>query len=253
MLNLESLKKSEVNRLMADRFYGYQYDTSPRKLNSQFNQYRNRYPQEEEPVETTKNNYHKNRNNSKKDTTNSKNRKTTRDEINTQDRRISEYERRQVINKNNKVHRNDQVGKDKGNMENSINSDINNAQGNKITKANVKARLKIVMFLVAGFSVLFAISYQNSLISESFNRKEQYRKEMEALSKTNQQIEVSIENNLNLNTIEQTAKEQIGMQKLNNNQKIYVNLPKQDYVAPASEQVVIEENQNFFQKLFSKF
>ena len=76
---------------------------------------------------------------------------------------------------------------------------------------------------------------------------------MEALSKTNQQIEVSIENNLNLNTIEQTAKEQIGMQKLNNNQKIYVNLPKQDYVAPASEQVVIEENQNFFQKLFSKF
>ena len=150
------------------------------------------------------------------------------------------------------MHRNDQVGKDKGNMENSKNSDINNAQG-KITKANVKARLKIVMFLVAGFSVLFAISYQNSLISESFNRKEQYRKEMEALSKTNQQIEVSIENNLNLNTIEQTAKEQIGMQKLNNNQKIYVNLPKQDYVAPASEQVVIEENQNFFQKLFSKF
>ena len=120
-------------------------------------------------------------------------------------------------------------------------------------KANVKTRLKIVLFLLAGFSVLFAISYQNSLISESFNKKEQYKKEMEALSKTNQQIEVSIENNLNLNTIEQEAKEKIGMQKLSNGQKIYVSLPKQDYVAPASEQIVMEENTNFLQKLVNLF
>ena len=42
---------------------------------------------------------------------------------------------------------------------------------------------------------------------------------MEALSKTNQQLAVSIENSLNLNNIEQVAKEKIGMQKLNNNQK----------------------------------
>ena len=109
------------------------------------------------------------------------------------------------------------------------------------------------MFLIAGFSVLFAISYQNSLINESFNKKEQLKKEMEALSKTNQQIEVSIENNLNLNHIEQAAKEQIGMQKLNNSQKIYVNLPKEDYVAPATEQVVIEDDTNFFEKLINGF
>ena len=32
------------------------------------------------------------------------------------------------------------------------------------------------------------------------------------------------------------------MQKLSNNQKIYVNLPKQDYVAPAAEQVIIEDH-----------
>ena len=73
---------------------------------------------------------------------------------------------------------------------------------------------------------------------------------MEALRKTNQQIEVSIENNLNLNYIEQAAKDRLGMQKLNNDQKIYVSLPKVDYVAPASEQIVIEENLNFFERLF---
>ena len=214
---------------MADRFYGYQYDTNPRKLNSQYTPYRNRYPQKEEPVETT-----------------SKNRQKTnkRKSYETQERRIPEYGRKQVVNNrklNKGVQKNDKDVRS-----------VNDLQENP-QKANVKTRLKIVLFLLAGFSVLFAISYQNSLISESFNKKEQYKKEMEALSKTNQQIEVSIENNLNLNTIEQEAKEKIGMQKLSNGQKIYVSLPKQDYVAPASEQIVMEENTNFLQKLVNLF
>lgn len=219
---------------MADRFYGYQYDTNPRKLNSQYTPYRNRYPQKEEPVETT-----------------SKNRQKTnkRKSYETQERRIPEYGRKQVVNNkklNKGVQKNDKDVR-------SVNDLQENPQKAKVSKANVKTRLKIVLFLLAGFSVLFAISYQNALISESFNKKEQYKKEMEALSKTNQQIEVSIENNLNLNTIEQEAKEKIGMQKLSNGQKIYVSLPKQDYVAPASEQIVMEENTNFLQKLVNLF
>lgn len=203
---------------MADRFYGYQYDTNPRKLNSDYEPYNKRYPKNKEPVKTTKKNYNNNTknkivNDNEKSRVNSRNKRKTHEKI------FSENEEKQVVNKVN----------------------------------NVKSKLKIVMFLVAGFSVLFAISYQNSLINESFNRKEQYKKEMEALSKTNQQMEVSIENSLNLNTIEQEAKDKVGMQKLSNDQKIYVRLPKQDYVAPASEQIVIEEEQNLFQKIFNFF
>ena len=217
---------------MADRFYGYQYDTNPRKLNTQYTPYRNRYPQKEEPVKTTNNNRRKTRNTPERQTKN-----------------VPEYGRKQVVNKNNIARKNTQVNNDVY----SNNNVQENVQSVKKSKVNAKARLKIVLFLVAGFSVLFAISYQNSLISESFNRKEQYKKEMEALSKTNQQIEVGIENNLNLNSIEQAAKEKIGMQKLNNSQTIYVSLPKQDYVAPASEQIVIEEDTNFIQKIVNFF
>ncbi len=217
---------------MADRFYGYQYDTNPRKLNTQYTPYRNRYPQKEEPVKTTNNNRRKTRNTPERQTKN-----------------VPEYGRKQVVNKKNIARKNTQANNDVYS-----NNDVQeNAQNVKKSKVNAKARLKIVLFLVAGFSVLFAISYQNSLISESFNRKEQYKKEMEALSKTNQQIEVGIENNLNLNSIEQAAKEKIGMQKLNNSQKIYVSLPKQDYVAPASEQIVMEEDTNFIQKIVNFF
>lgn len=211
---------------MADRFYGYQYDTNPRKLNYEYSQYRNKYPQVEEPVKTT----------NKKSSNNSKNKSV-------QNKRTNKV--KHDIQEKNLQSRRKQVVK-----QNRIKNDANTS---KVSKTSVKARLKIVMFLLAGFSVLFAISYQNSLISESFNKKEQLKKEMEALSKTNQQIEVGIENNLNLNHIEQAAKEKIGMQKLNNSQKIYVNLPKEDYVAPATEQVVIEEDSNFFQKLVKGF
>lgn len=229
---------------MADRFYGYQYDTNPRKLNSEYAQYRKRYPQNKEPVTTNRSRSK----NTKKDTVGAayknSNRTTRVQRSDVYKREVPEYGRKQVDYKKNNVQTGSRLG---------VNNTIqNDAQSIKMKKAYFKAKLKIVVFLFAGFSVLFAISYQNSLISESFNKKEQYKKEMEALKKTNQQIEVSIENNLNLNHIEQAAKDRLGMQKLDNNQKIYVSLPKVDYVAPASEQIVMEEDLNFFEKLFNK-
>ena len=213
---------------MADRFYGYQYDTNPRKLNYDYAQYRKKYLQQEEPVVITNKRYSDNNERRKLE-----NRRTRKRQCDFKEEKDSNNGRKQVVKENNKKKKND------------------NAE--KVSKASVKIKLKIVMYLITGFSVLFAIGYQNSLIGESFNKKEQLKKEMEALSKTNQQIEVSIENNLNLNHIEEVAKEQLGMQKLNNNQKIYVSLPKEDYVAPAIEQVVIEEDINFFQKLVRGF
>ena len=57
---------------------------------------------------------------------------------------------------------------------------------------------------------------------------------------------------MNLNDIEKLAKEKLGMQKLTNKQTIYVSLPKKDYVESASEKVVIEDNENWFQKLIDK-
>lgn len=203
---------------MVDRFYGYQYDTNPRKLTQQQTPYRNRYSQKSS----------------------------------------SEIDKNYSVDENKKSNTSEEVYKrmlQKQRKQQEENEKLQKTIKNNKNKAknSVKPKLKLVMLLLAGFSVLFAISYQNSLISESFNKKEQYKKEMEALSKTNQQIEVGIENSLNLNNIEQAAKEKIGMQKLNNNQKIYVSLPKEDYVAPATEQVIIEEEMGFFEKLLKGF
>ena len=76
--------------------------------------------------------------------------------------------------------------------------------------------------------------------------------ELASLQKENEQTKVSIENGLNLSNIEKLAKEKLGMQKLTNRQTIYVSLPKKDYVESASEQVVIEDDKNSFEKLVDK-
>ena len=41
----------------------------------------------------------------------------------------------------------------------------------------------------------------------------------------------------------------LGMQKLDNSQKVYINLPKQDYVESNKEEVIIEEETNFWDQL----
>lgn len=120
-------------------------------------------------------------------------------------------------------------------------------------KKNKKNKVRAVFYVTLGFIILFTISYRNSLITESFNEKESLKKELNSLKKTNEQLQVGIENALNLNTIEQEAKEKSGMQKLANNQKVYVNLEKKDYVQSATEEVIIEDNTSWFQKIIQGF
>ena len=84
------------------------------------------------------------------------------------------------------------------------------------------------------FAVLFAISYRNSLINENFAKIKTLKSDLAVIQKENGQLEINIENSLNLQNVEQSAKELLGMQKLNSSQSVYVNLPKEDYVEPAT-------------------
>lgn len=121
-----------------------------------------------------------------------------------------------------------------------------------VKKSRTKQKAKLVMYILIGFAVLLTISYRYSLITESFNAKEGLKKQLAEIEKENQQIQIGIENSLNIQNVEQAAKDRLGMQKLNNNQKIYINLPKKDYIESASEQVKLEENKSWLEKLLSK-
>lgn len=131
-------------------------------------------------------------------------------------------------------------------------------QQNKNVKNNVKKQLKshvkAVMYIIVVFAVLFCISYRNSLINESFTKNEKLKSKLATTQKENEQLQVNIENSLNLSNIEKMAREKLGMQKLDNSQKVYVSLAKKDYVEPAVEKVIIDENQvSWFQKIINLF
>lgn len=97
-------------------------------------------------------------------------------------------------------------------------------------QAKKKKQRKVVLYIAIGFIILFAISYRNSQIDEQFSAIQVLQKELSAVEKENEQLEVNIENGSNLNSLEQAAKEILGMQKLNNKQSVYVSLPKVDYI-----------------------
>ena len=122
----------------------------------------------------------------------------------------------------------------------------------KISKAQKRKQTKLTLVVIAIFALLLTISYRNSQINEKFTQVQSQKKELASLQKENEQLKVNIANGLNLNTIEKIAKEKLGMQKLTNKQTLYVSLPKKDYVESASEKVVIEKEQNWFENFVNK-
>ena len=115
-----------------------------------------------------------------------------------------------------------------------------------------KYNYKPVVYIGLAFVMLFTISYRYSLINEEYNSKENIKSKVSAVQKENEQLKVSIENSLNLSYIEKAAQDKLGMQKLDNSNKIYLDLQKKDYVEPASEEVILNDNSSWFEKLIKK-
>lgn len=131
---------------------------------------------------------------------------------------------------------------------------VKNAQKEKQEKKRqkieaFKLRVTITFNVLIFLAIVFAVIYRNALITQSFSEIQGLKAKVSEFQKENDQLEISIQNSLNLSTIEQTAKELLGMQKLTNKQTIYLTLPKKDYVEPSTEEVVIEENTGIMQNI----
>ena len=131
---------------------------------------------------------------------------------------------------------------------------INEIQKKHAMQIERKMHNKNVALILAMFLLLLVVSYRSSLINEKFNALQNAKQKLASIEKTNGQLEVNIESSLNLSNIEESAKEKLGMQKLDNNQKVYVNLDKKDYVEVGSQDAEItnEETTNWFEKIINK-
>ena len=107
-----------------------------------------------------------------------------------------------------------------------------------------KKKAKAFFYVAIVFCALLVISYRNSQITEQFTEVKNLKSELANLEKENEQLEVNIESSINLTNIEKEATEQLGMQKPTNEQKVYVSLPKKDYVQPTTEDVAKNNKNN---------
>ena len=133
---------------------------------------------------------------------------------------------------------------------------INERQKKEALKMEKKKHNKNVALVAAIFLVLLTISYRSSLINERFNEIQNSKEKLAAIQKTNGQLEVSIESSLNLSNVKNAAKDKLGMQELDNNQKVYVTLDKKDYVEGSSEDIDITNDDNsndtWYKKIINK-
>ena len=119
-------------------------------------------------------------------------------------------------------------------------------------KLEKRRKQKQVATVIGLFLIMLTISYRNSVINERFSEIQKQKEELASIEKINGQLEVKIESSLNLSNIEESAKSALGMQKLTNDQKVYVELPKKDYVETVSDEVEQEEEKSWFEELMDK-
>ncbi len=124
-------------------------------------------------------------------------------------------------------------------------------KSSKKQRKEKELKRKVIIYSIAIFSILFAISYRNAQIDENFDEVQNLKAQLATIEKENTQLEVSIESSLNLTNLEQQARSLLGMQKLTNKQTEYVTLPKTDYIEAASEEVIIEEEKGIFETIGS--
>ncbi len=121
----------------------------------------------------------------------------------------------------------------------------------KQLKTRAKAEIALKVILILG--IFFVMTLKDSEKDQLFTQIKTLKTEITQLNKDNDQLEISIQNSLNLNTIEQAAKDLLGMQKLTAKQTRYINLPKKDYVEPRVEEVVVEDKKNILEKIIGIF
>lgn len=128
----------------------------------------------------------------------------------------------------------------------------NNIRENTKKQQTQNINTKVILYIAAIFVILFAVSYRNALIAQTYSEVKDLKAQLSEVEKENKQLEVNIESKTNLGAIEEKAEKELGLKKLQDSQIVYVSLDKQDYVESSEEEVKLEEDTNWFEDITNK-
>lgn len=123
------------------------------------------------------------------------------------------------------------------------------------SKANVKAKqnTKVVACVLCSFTMGMLLTYRYNMISEKNLKVQELKGKLAAVEATLLTKQIEVEQNTDLNYIEAYAKQQLGMQKPDKNQTIYIDTSKSINSIQINEQTSgVEQIVLKFKEMISK-
>lgn len=126
------------------------------------------------------------------------------------------------------------------------------AANKNLTKGKTKVQVRpkknyasLIVFILCGFAMTMFVIYRYNVINEKNLDSQTLKKQLEQAEAGLLTAQIEVEQNTDLNKIEAYAKQQLGMQKPDKNQTIYVDTSK------TSKSVEITQEKSGIEKFFS--
>ena len=126
---------------------------------------------------------------------------------------------------------------------------IKNTNKNSISKTN-KATLVLSTLII--FAMFMVITYRYNVISEKNLQVQKLKEDLEVAKSELATSEIALEQVMDVNYVESYAKQQLGMQKPEKSQLIYVNMDSKDAVSKVSTNNMLSQFVEKIQKMIEK-
>ncbi len=120
---------------------------------------------------------------------------------------------------------------------------IKNTNKNTISK---KSRATLVLTTLLVFTMLMVITYRYNVISEKNLQVQNLKEDLEVAKSELATTQIAVEKVMDINYVESYAKQQLGMQKPEKSQLIYVNMENEESIQKLSAKNMIT---NFIEKV----
>lgn len=126
---------------------------------------------------------------------------------------------------------------------------------NRATYQRTKRRASTVAFILCAFTMAMILTYRYNIISEKNLQTQELKEELATAEAALLNTKIDVEQQTDLNKIEAYAKQQLGMQKPDKNQTIYVDTSNTAQTIETTEETTLIENivnsiKNFINNIF---
>ena len=130
----------------------------------------------------------------------------------------------------------------------SQNSNVKTVKNKSLRREKIqkKNNVSVMVFILSVFAMTLFLTYRYNIISEKNLESQNLKKELSKVESSLLTSQIEVEQETDLNKIEAYAKQQLGMQKPDKNQTIYIDTSLNESV------VEVENISNSFQDIIEK-